>query len=115
MKQPVTRSSLAHSSNDEPNLGALAAFVDQRLSADERREMAAHLAICETCRAIVAELARGRPPAVSAKWMRALPLAASVVLVTAIGGVYLVMAPSNPQPSTAPPSGVAVPRDPAAA
>jgi hypothetical protein len=109
MNDPVTRSSLAHSPSDDPNLAALAAFVDQRLGDDERREMAVHLAGCERCRDIVGQLARGRTPAASARWTRALPLAASVVLVTAIGGLYLVMTPSNQPSSSARAPGDALP------
>jgi len=115
MNDPVTRSSLAHSSSDEPNLAALAAFIDQRLSDDERREMAAHLATCGRCRDIVGQLARARAPAASDRWKRALPLAASVVLVTAIGGVYLVMTPSNQQSSPARAPGVTLAGDPVTA
>jgi len=111
MNDPVTRSSLAHSSSDDPNLAALAAFVDQRLSDDERREMAVHLSACERCRDIVGQLARGRTPAASVWWKRALPLAASVALVTAAGGLYMVMAPSHQQPSTARVPGGALPAD----
>src|SRR5436190_15845019 len=109
MNDPVTRSSLAHSSSDDPNLAALAAFVDQRLSDEERREMAVHLSGCERCRDIVGQLARGRAPAASAWWTRALPLAASVVLATAVGGLYLVMTPSNQPSSPARVPGDAVP------
>src|SRR5689334_6039009 len=45
-----------------PDLNALAAFIDRRLSEADHAEMVTHLVGCEECRALVAAHARGQMP-----------------------------------------------------
>src|SRR5580658_10521111 len=91
-------SAMDHTNGGEPDFDALAAFVDDRLGRSERAQLVGHLASCDRCRTIVAELARTRAPARSGRSFIsvALPLAASLMLAVAGGGLYwLVRTPSS--------------------
>jgi len=91
-------SPMDHTNGNEPDFDALAAFVDDRLGRSERAQLVEHLASCERCRSIVAELATSREPARSARSLMsmALPLAASLMLAVAGGGLYwLVRTPGS--------------------
>src|SRR5690348_1223632 len=90
-----------HGDNGEPDLNGLAAWVDGRLSPAQRADLAAHLASCAQCRAIVAELAGGSAPA-AASWRPVLALAATIAIGAASGGVYLLVH-DRAQPSVAGP------------
>src|SRR5690348_7557150 len=98
MTAPVGR----HGEDGEPDLNALAAWVDGRLGSTERGDLAAHLATCAQCRAIVAELTRGAAPAASS-WRPVLALAATIAVAAASGGVYLLVH-DRAQPSVVSPS-----------
>ena len=68
-----------------PDLNALAAFTDQRLTGTDRAALVAHLAGCEQCRTILAAMARAqsrRAPSAARVW---LPIAATVTLTVAAG------------------------------
>jgi hypothetical protein len=87
-----------HSNGGEPDFDALAGFVDDRLGRSERARLVDHLGSCDRCRTIVAELARSRAPARSGRSFIsvALPLAASLMLAVAGGGLYwLVRTPTS--------------------
>src|SRR3989442_15992137 len=82
--------SMAHAYGDEPNLNALAALAEGRLSVAERATALEHLESCVRCRTIAAELTRARAsrtPNTVWTW-RALPLAASLAIAAVGGGVY---------------------------
>lgn len=87
--------------NGEPDLNALAAWVDGRLEPGERADLAAHLATCPRCRAIVAELARAAAPPARA-WRPVFALAASIAVVAVAGGAYLLVH-EREQPAVVPP------------
>ena len=90
-----------HGNGGEPDLGALAAFVDGRLSTSERASIVDHVADCQRCRTIVAELMRGQ--ATSRRgWIRALPIAASLTVAAGGVGLYLIVHDRNPVQSSAP-------------
>jgi hypothetical protein len=100
-------SPMEHPNGGEPDFDALAAFVDDRLGRSERAQLLEHLASCERCRTIVAELVRTRAPTRSVRFLTAvaLPLAASLMVAVAGGGLYwLVRTPSNSVPPTVEPS-----------
>jgi hypothetical protein len=91
-------SPMDHSNGGEPDFDAIAAFVDDRLGRSERSQLLEHLVSCPRCRTIVAELARTRAPAWSVRSLTAvaLPLAASLMLALASGGLYwLVRTPGS--------------------
>src|SRR5580704_1230994 len=91
-------SPMDHSNGGEPDFDALAAFVEDRLGRSERAQLLDHLASCERCRTIVAELVRTRAPTRSVRSFPAvaLPLAASLMFAVAGGGLYwLVRTPSS--------------------
>jgi anti-sigma factor RsiW len=93
-------SPMDHTNGSEPDFDALAAFVDDRLGRSERARLLEHLASCERCRTIVAELVRTRAPTRSVRSFPgvALPLAASLMVAVAGGGLYwLVRTPSSSQ------------------
>ena len=48
---------------DHPDLNAIAAFIDGRLSDADRAGVVSHLVGCADCRALVAAHARGQRPA----------------------------------------------------
>jgi Putative zinc-finger len=100
-----------HANHSEPDFNALAAFVEDSLGRSERAQLLEHLASCERCRTIVAELARTRTATrpTGASIAVALPLAASLMVAVAGGGVYWlvranssrilpVVEPSKPNP-----------------
>lgn len=113
-----------------PDLTALAAFVDGRLSEPERRACVTHLAQCAECRAIVATYARGAAPDSGAGAAAApvaarprfrgvpawLPIAATVMLATTAAITWWRMdatvapvsapslAPTTPSPDVPPPA-----------
>jgi hypothetical protein len=94
-----------HTNGSEPDFDALASFVDDRLGRSERVQVLEHLASCERCRTIVAELARTRAPTRSVRSVTtvALPLAASLMVAVAGGGLYwLVRTPSSIPPAVEP-------------
>jgi anti-sigma factor RsiW len=96
-----------HRNGSEPDFGALAAFVDDRLGRSERAQLLEHLASCQRCRTIVAELARTRAPTRSVRSLTAmaLPLAASLMIAVAGGGLYwLIRATSSNVPPAVEPS-----------
>jgi hypothetical protein len=86
-----------HTNGSEPDFDAVAAFVDDRLGPSERAQLLEHLASCERCRTIVAELARTRAPtrSVRSSIAVALPIAASLMLAVAGGGLYWLTHPTN--------------------
>jgi len=79
-------------SNDEmplhPDLNAIAAFADGRLSTADRAALVGHLTDCAECRSTLAALARGLPR--SARFVRTagwLSLAATLVLAATVGTI----------------------------
>ncbi|MGH9408103.1 MAG: zf-HC2 domain-containing protein [Vicinamibacterales bacterium] len=97
----------AHRDDGEPDLNALAAFVDGTIAAADRSALIAHLAGCERCRVIAAELARA-PRAAGSRFSRpALAIAASIAIAAISGGAYLLVL--NRQPPPSPPSTEATP------
>jgi hypothetical protein len=105
----VTRFSAEHADGGEPNFNTLAAAAEGRLHARERSRVMEHLASCAECRRIVAELARGRGRELTVRrWsMATLPLAASLAIATATGGIYWLVrdrAPHGAAPLSQPPS-----------
>jgi len=106
--------SMAHAESDEPNLNALAALAEGRLSIAERATALEHLESCVRCRRIAAELMRARSRTPNTLWTwRALPLAASLAIAAVGGGVYWLardaggtrrvdIPPSPSQPGIAP-------------
>jgi anti-sigma factor RsiW len=92
----------AHRDDGEPDLNALAALGDGRLSSAERADLTAHLAACPQCRAIVAELARGAAPAVRS-WTTVLGAAASIAAVVIGGSMYLRVHQAEPPAAVLPP------------
>lgn len=78
-----------HANRSEPDFDALAAFVEDSLGRSKRAELLEHLASCERCRTIVAELARARATRpIGSLIAVALPLAASLMIAVAGGSVY---------------------------
>src|SRR6202163_4317019 len=86
-----------HTNGTEPDFDAVAAFVDDRLGPSEHAQLVEHLASCERCRTIVAELARTRAStrSVRSPIAVALPIAASRMLAVAGGGLYWLTHPTN--------------------
>jgi hypothetical protein len=115
-------SPMDHANGGEPDFDALAGFVDNGLGRSERAQLVDHLASCDRCRTIVAELARSRAPARSGRSFIsvALPLAASLMLAVAGGGLYwLVRTPGSGvlpavEPSSPNPPAPAQPSSPGA-
>jgi hypothetical protein len=101
-----------HANGREPDLNTLAAFVDRRLDASARDQVVLHLAECPRCRAIVAELmnADAARRSESRLLSRALPIAATLIIAAAGGGLYFALrdhAPTVPAvvtPAVAPPA-----------
>ena len=97
---------MGHTNGSEPDFEALAAFVDDRLGRSERAQLLEHIASCARCRTIVAELARARAPARSVRSLTGvtLPLAASLMIAVAGGGLYWLIrtTSSNVAPSVEP-------------
>jgi anti-sigma factor RsiW len=81
---------MSHADNSEPDVAALAMFVDDRLSGPERASAIDHLASCARCRTIVAELTRARAAAPRGVWRvsRAFPVAAGLAIALVGGSVY---------------------------
>jgi hypothetical protein len=94
-----------HAEPDTPDFEALAAFAEGRVSASERAAITDHLSSCATCRAIVAELARGAVPTTAPAGLRWLPIAATLAIAAAGGGVYMITfrTPVSPDTTPAPP------------
>ena len=65
-----------------PDLNALAAFIDRRLSEADHAGVVAHLAGCAECRAVVAAHARGQGSRVLFRPAVWLPIAATLALAT---------------------------------
>ncbi len=110
----------------EHDLGRLAAFVENRLDADERRAVMAHLADCKDCRTVVAGLARGSAGAagsgVERTWTRPavwLPVAAAAVIVIGVSWAILDrtdrLIPTSPDPAAVSPGGATTTPTPGAA
>jgi anti-sigma factor RsiW len=106
-----------HTNGSEPDFDALAALVDDRLGRSERLQLLEHLASCERCRTIVAELARTREPTGSVRsWIAvALPLAASVMLAVAGGSLYWLARTTSSSPVLPPAVEPSEPNPPAPA
>jgi hypothetical protein len=65
-----------------PDLNALAAFIDRRLSEADHAGVVAHLSGCTECRAIVAAHARGQQSRARLRPALWLPIAATLALAT---------------------------------
>lgn len=97
MNRPAGR----HDEDGEPDLNALAAWVDGRLDSAGRAELADHLASCQSCRAIVAELTRGGAPAASS-WAPVLAIAATIAVAAVAGTAYFLVHERQPNSVAAP-------------
>ena len=109
----LSKSEMVH----HPDLNAIAAFIDGRLSDADRAGVVAHLVGCADCRALVAAHARGQAPADvqgqttagagsrslfrPAVW---LPIAATLALATTAALIVSRSDQTPIAPSTAPPS-----------
>jgi anti-sigma factor RsiW len=105
MKKDLLRATGDHPDGGEPDFDTLAACVDGSLSETERLTVVEHLGRCERCRIIVAELTRARPAArATPGWTVALPLAASLALAVAGGGLYWAVRDQPVQQAAQPPA-----------
>ena len=92
-----------------PDLNALAAFIDHRLSEADRTVCIDHLNECAECRTLLATYARGTEVRPRLRGMTTwLPLAATLALVTTAGVMVWRMTPSPgitgpASPTTSPP------------
>ena len=91
-----------HANGREPDLNTLAAFVDRRLDPSARDQVVLHLAECPRCRAIVAELMNADAARrTESRWVsRALPIAATLFIAAAGGGLYFALRDHAPTAST---------------
>jgi anti-sigma factor RsiW len=92
-----------------PDLNALSAFIDGRLSEADRAGVVAHLSGCPECRAIVAAHARGQQSRARFRPALWLPIAATLALATTAALIVSRSdrAPEGPSPAppiAAPPS-----------
>lgn len=102
-----------HAPDGTPDLNAIAGWIDGGLGGTERVELAAHLAECRHCRAIVAELSRGAAQPAHA-WRPLLAMAATITVAAIGGGAYFIAHQREPLLVTAPPAiRPAVPTPPA--
>ncbi len=109
-----------------PDVNALAAFIDNRLSETERRAFIVHLGQCAECRGTLAAYARGAlplaapsagdaPSATRPLFRRVvwLPVAATLLLATTVGiKVWRMPDPASPAVAPAPPPASAAPATP---
>jgi len=113
-----------HENGSEPDLDALAALADGRLAAESRASLLAHLSGCAQCRSVLAALVQDKRASSSWWRTRALPLAASILVVAAASGLYVLRreatpvrfepqapaaAPAATAPTVSPPAGSATP------
>ncbi len=85
-----------------PDLNALAAFTDQRLTGADRASLVAHLAVCAECRTLLATMARGQSDRVPSHARAWLAVAATVTLAVAASFVATRLTDREPIPRDEP-------------